>query len=361
MKSGEIPPGYGGPPAPGYGAPPPGYGAPPPTYPSAYQPPIPPPQINTRAVNHQYQSHAPPTFNPQPEAPQYARFDTPSKPVNEDALPAMPVWGEGRSVHVEETVLPEKHGDLEMDRLDRNGSATGTTVPGAVAVGVGRRTPGRSPIERSPTSDEYGYPGGYQNKSLIAGISERGGNSPATYGNQYAQNGDYDDVSPIQQSMPPIYGAGAGYAQKPQYERRSPVQGYDQQYNQQDLRHSPAPPSSRYDSPTPLIQNGYGQQNTYNEAAFPTRTPSPQYAPPGSTRYEQHQPLAPARSPSPQYLPSGPVRYQSPSPAYPGQQNYESTGPAYSGQQSYQAFQPAQTSQYSGVTRKPVDDIWKGI
>lgn len=84
-------------------------------------PPPPPPQINT-----QYQSHAAPTFtppgnpnfNPQtnpkfarpasPVQPQFATFDAHSKPVNEDALPAMPSWKDARDVHVEvEEAVPE--------------------------------------------------------------------------------------------------------------------------------------------------------------------------------------------------------------------------------------------------------------
>lgn len=105
----------------------------------SFAPPPPPPQIST-----QYQSHPPPAiarqpsnphFNPQtnpafvrpasPEQPQYATFDAHSKPVNEDALPEMPSWNSARSVRVaveDDAVVPEKRGDVELARLNHNGS-----------------------------------------------------------------------------------------------------------------------------------------------------------------------------------------------------------------------------------------------
>lgn len=242
--------------------------------------------------------------------------------------------------------MPEKKGDVEMDRLNHNGSVTNASVSGVAAVGTARRSPGPSPIQRSPTNDPYGFPAGYHNDSFVAGGPQRGPrNSPGPYGDQYEQAQDpYRDISPIQPqpSLSPIYGAGAGYGQNQQYGRHSPNQAaYNQQYGQPAPRHNPSPPQ--------VDGYGYGAPPThrnYDEAPYHENN----YAPP-----------APVRTQSPQYAPSGPERYQSPAPAYPGQQTYGSPESAYPGQQTYQAFQPTQGEQHSGVTRRPVDGSWKEI
>jgi len=195
-----------------------------PAYPPAYPAAYPPPPIDTRPQNEQYRSHAAPTISPvntyrgapvtvEPERPQFATFETPSKPVNEDALPAMPEWAAAKSTHVEEEVIPEKKGDVELDRFDANGSVAGASIGGttAVAAGAGRRTPGRSPIQRSPTGDSYGFPEGYQNGAMANGPPRRSPhNSPGPYGAQYGQQQDqYRGASPAQ-SLSPVYGQGAG-------------------------------------------------------------------------------------------------------------------------------------------------------
>ncbi|KAF2655801.1 hypothetical protein K491DRAFT_598238, partial [Lophiostoma macrostomum CBS 122681] len=162
----------------------------PPAYPPPYQPPIAPASIDSRPVNQQYRSHAAPTFNPAPapvpDRPQFATFDTPSKPVNEDALPAMPSWSEAKDTHVEELVMPEKTGDVEMDRLNHNGSMTGTSVSGGMGVASARRSPGPSPIQRTPTdvSDPYGFPAGYHNDSLASSGPRRSPGPGAMYAQQ---------------------------------------------------------------------------------------------------------------------------------------------------------------------------------
>lgn len=323
----------------------------PPVYPATYQPPIPPPAIDTRPVNQQYRSHAAPTFAPapEPERPQFARFDAHSKPANEDALPAMPSWGEATSVQVEETVMPEKKDDVEMDRLNHNGSVTGSSVSGAAAVGAARRPPARSPMQRSPastTQDSYGFPAGYQNDSFVSGAPSRGPrNSPGPYGGRYEQQQDgYRGISPIQtQSLSPVY--GGGYSPNQQYGRRSPHQNYNQQYGPPAPRHSPSPPHS----------NAYG----YSPSS-PSRghVDMPE---PGAHQNDSFAPAAPVRSPSPQYAPSGSTRYEPSAPSYPGQQTYTAPESAYPGQQTYQAYQPAQEPQFSGVTRKAVDGTWKEV
>ncbi|KAF2865305.1 hypothetical protein BDV95DRAFT_599778 [Massariosphaeria phaeospora] len=314
---------------------------PPPMYPAAAgyaAPPAPPaaPPIDTRPLNQQYRSHAAPAFHPAPERPQFATFDGPAKPVNEDALPAMPSWGDARSRHVEEEVMPEKRGDMEMDRLNHNGSTTGLSGTGAAAVGVTRR-----PRQPSPVQGGYGPPQGYQNDALASRVPQPSPNhSPAPYGAQYGQQQDpYRHVSPIQPSLSPVYGAGAGagYAQGQQFGRRSPGQAfnqqYDQSYQQPPPRHTPSPPRAND------YASGYGPDE-YAQA--PARSHTPGYVP---------------------SVPSVPPRYETPAPSYPGQPTYESSESAYPGQQSYQAFNPSepQGQQYSGITRKPVDGSWREV
>ncbi|ORX96680.1 hypothetical protein BCR34DRAFT_179154 [Clohesyomyces aquaticus] len=337
---------------------------PPPVYPPSYPAyPAAPPSVDSRPVNQQYRSHAAPAFAPapvpsyhaapEPERPQYARFEA-SKPVNEDALPAMPTMSDAKSVHIEETVMPEKHGDMEMDRLDHNGSVTNLAATSAAAVGG----PRRSPVQRSPTGESYGSPLGAHSGHAIGGPPQRSPHStPGPYGGQYGQNHDqyrgedqYRGISPAQ-SLSPVYGAGGGYGQTQSYGRRSPNPpnpGYGQQYER---------PSGRSPAPYTEQQNDHGYSSNPRDAV---EMPSP----------VQHQnnslPRGPsARSPSPGYspsgyAPSGSTRFEPPS-AYPGQQTYAQPEPAYPGQQPYQAYQPTQEPQYSGVTRKPVDGSWKEL
>lgn len=311
--------------------------------------------IDTRPINQQYRSPNAPTFNPAPtpEKPQFARFDAPSRPANEDALPAMPTMSDARDLHVEEEVIPEKRGDMEMDRLDHNGSVAGSSLTGtAVGTAVSstaRRSPGpgRSPVHRSPTQDSYGFPAGYQNNSFGNVPPQRSPhNSPGPYGRPYGQPQDgYRGASPAH-SLSPVYGAGAGYAQNQNYDRRSPGPGYKQPYRQPSPGHSPAPVAS----------NGYGYS-----APPPAQEPisMPEHAMYQNDSYTQ----APARSDSPGYAPSGSTKYDQTGPSYPGQQTYQSSDPAYPGQQTYHAYSPSQPqdSQYSPVTRKAVEGSWKGV
>ena len=101
---------------------------------SAPPPPLPghQPASQPSPVNTQYRSPDPPAF----EKPQYAQFDAPSKPINEDALPHMPSWGDAASKKVEETTLPKEPGDVELNRLDYNGSATSPMLAGAAGASL---------------------------------------------------------------------------------------------------------------------------------------------------------------------------------------------------------------------------------
>ncbi|KAF2190413.1 hypothetical protein K469DRAFT_697684 [Zopfia rhizophila CBS 207.26] len=325
--------------------------APPPVYPSTFQSA---PPIDSRPINQQYRSHAAPAFTPapalsaarEPERPQFATFESPSKPVNEDALPHMPDWRDAKSMQVEEIVVPEKKGDMEMDRLDQNGSVTNFAVTGAAAVGGAGRSPVRSPVRRSPTNDSYGFPAGYsQNDSFVSSAPQRSPrNSPGPYGGRYGQQQDnYRGVSPVQ-SLSPVYGAG-GYSQNQQHGRRSPNAGYNGQY---------APPSQGRSPVSPLVnRSGHGASNNSREILD---MPSP-----GMHQNNNFAPAPAARSNSPAYAPSGSTRHDPPAASYPGQQTYEAADSAYRGQQTYQAYQPAQELQFQGVTRKPVDGSWKDV
>ncbi|KAF2745837.1 hypothetical protein M011DRAFT_527360 [Sporormia fimetaria CBS 119925] len=285
-----------------------------------------------RPVHQQYHSHTAPAFAaPEPERPQYAKFESQSKPVNEDALPAMPVWSEAKSTRVEEEVIPEKRGDVELSRLDTTG----------VAAGAAMAAPRRSPVHRSPTGDGYASPVGYQNDSFVNQAPRR---SPGPYAGGYEPDNRYRDVSPVhQQSLSPVYGAGAGY-QNDYQGRRSPNAAYGQAYDQ---AYDPAP---RYTSPTPQESSGYG------------------YAVPSQNRplempyHSAHQAPSPVSSPT-HYAPSGSTRYEPPAASYPGQQEYQAAEPSYPGQSTYHAYQPAQAQgdQYTGVSRKPVQGSWKEL
>ncbi|KAF3046120.1 hypothetical protein E8E12_011204 [Didymella heteroderae] len=323
-------------------------------------PPPPPPQINT-----QYQSHATPViarqpsnphFNPQvnpkfarpasPERPQYATFDAHSKPANEDALPAMPSWNDARSrqIEVEEEAVPEKRGDVEMERLNHNGSVPNTSVAGvaAGAVAGGMRAspgPGRSPVSPAQGSDSYGFPAAYQS--------------------QYDRRG-----SPAQnQNVSPVYGANAGYASNNYNHGPSPAQSHSQYSQASDPYERRSPPQNQpYNQP----YNNTAQQNTYT--APPERYNSP--APPSYHTTANPNPYAYAPAPVQPY-----DQPRSNTPGYgagSGNAGYDpvpnrgqtATPSTYPGQQQYQAFQPQgapQGQQYSGITRKPVEGSLRDV
>ncbi|PVI05821.1 hypothetical protein DM02DRAFT_71701 [Periconia macrospinosa] len=373
----------------------PGY--PPAGYPQSSYPRAPGP------LDDQYRSHAPPTFhpappsapkipifNPQPspqnqpkpprEEPEYAHFDV-SKPAKPDALPAMPSWNESRNIHVEEEVIPEKPNDVELDRLNHNGSVTGSSTAVAAIAGGSRASPGpsRSPVPRSQTQDSYGFPQGYQNDSFVGGGPRRSPHtSPPPQNNPYGQqqggygqpSGQYGDVSPVQQSVSPVYGAKTGYGQDPYYDRNSPAPSYNQQQQYRD----PSPVQD-YHQPNPY-GNPYG--NTYPAAAQdPVSMPTsnmyqnndysagggPRSHTPGSVNRAQMS-ASPARGNSPPGLPSAltagysstAAKPETPAPAYPGQQSYGSAA-AQAGAGQYRAFTPGagQGQQHPGNSRTPTN------
>ena len=333
-----------------------------------------------------------PTFTPhaaaQPERPQFATFDSTRAVVNEDALPAMPTWKDGRDVHVqvEEQPVPQKQGDMELDRLDRNGSVTSGSMGGgmvaAAAVPAKRPSPGpgRSPV--SPM-DNYGYPqGGYQNESFVsegAPLNSQGG-----YGRPYAQQDEYRRASPA-------YAAGDGYGQPQQqpYGRRSPgaAQAYDSreqlsQYNQQgpgaygqqvpqtyDQRdYYDEHVDQRYQSPSPPgpanPYNNNNNNNNYNSDPY-TSNPSPSYHSHENDAYTPPQASAALQPGYPASQSTDHASFTNAAPAYPGQRSYTPVGGSVAGaggqqQQPYRAFSPLAT-QGDQVQRKPLQGSFREI
>lgn len=342
-----------------------------PVYPTAGQPnpyaqahaaaPPAPPIDNRPFQQQQYRSHATPAFTPAQEAPQFATFDTNRKPVNEDSLPAMPSWGDARDVHVqvEEPAVPEKRGDVEMDRLNHTGSATSGSMTGMAAVGAGnaRRSPGpgRSPMQRTPTNESYGYnQQGFENEPLVGGPGSRSPHpSPGPYHDRpYGQQDDYRRHGSPAQNLSPVYGAGEGYTRRspqPYNESRDPYSDTSYNTHHQDTTntsYTQMPEPGRYDSPPP--PSYHTNANTGNHAPYDNFAPAQ-----GITRahtsptYNDHVDATPAPQPVS---------------AYPGQRSYTPQSSAYPGQTSYQAFNPGQTGpQYSGVTRKAVDGSTRDI
>jgi hypothetical protein len=328
----------------------------------AAAPPAPP--IDARPINQQYRSNAMPTFNPAVnplfERPQIATFDSTRAVVNDDSLPAMPTWKDGRDVHVqvEERPIPQKQGDMELDRLDRNGSVTSGTKAGLAAAAVPGARPSPAPV-RSPISpiEGYGVLPDYPDSvvSTVVPVNHQGVYNQDSYGRQYGQQNEHRGGPPAQNPTL-VYGAGAGYAQQQQYGRHSPGQhqAYDSrdqidQYNQQvpygqrDYYDEPQQPQLQYRNPSPPNANPY--HNNYNaNPSYDNFAPAP---------VQQQQ----QRSHTPGWPASESTALGS---AYPGQKSYTPVAGSVGQQQPYRAFTPvAQGQQYSGVQRKPVDGAYR--
>jgi hypothetical protein len=264
---------------------------PPPVYPapSSYTPSEPARSYETRPFNNQqYRSHAAPAFNPEPDVPQYARFES-NKPVNEDALPSMPTWGEATSTHVEEVVVPEKKGDVEMERLNHNGSVNGGQMSGVTGVPGPRRSPVRSPVSRE---DSHGYSDPYQNDSYAAGALPRRspgpraspGPPPNNYGHYAQHDNGYRGMSPVHaQSRSPVYSNGG---MSPVHEQpRSPV------YNNGS---GAAPIGAAYSQSPPRTPTTAPQTNSSTPTATTSPTTTPMTTNPRPTAtHTRHPPRAP--------------------------------------------------------------------
>jgi hypothetical protein len=369
------------------------YGPPPPAnpYAQAHAAAPPAPVFAPQPVNQQYRSNPMPTFTPaaQPERPQFATFDSSKAVVNEDSLPAMPTWKDGRDVHVEveEQPVPQKKGDVEMDRLDHNGSVTSGSMAAAAVPGT-RRSPGPG---RSTVSPNHGYP---PNGSFVSDSTHYNDNQ-GQYGQPYGQQGGYRQGSPPQ-NQSPVYGAGAGYAPRQQqpYGRGSPgpsqAYGSHDQLSQHYEQHVPyQQPQTSYNHPAPYNNH----QDPYDQRDYPDEpsdysAPAPVSNPYGynasiAPSYHTHdpapvqqQPSPPPDLPPPSLTPGRPTQASSPVSAYPGQRSYTpaaDTATQPPQQQTYRAFtpgaerqqqqqqQPPLPQQYTGVSRKAVDGSYREI
>lgn len=282
--------------------------APPPPLPG-YQPAFQPAPINT-----QYRSPDPPTF----EKPQYAQFDAPSKPINEDALPHMPSWGDATSKKVEETVVPEEPGDVELNRLDRSGSASSPMLAGA--AGAPLRSPAKSPVHQ--TRDEYGFPTQYQqNNGFIGGPPQRGVRSQDSFhsGQQVGVVDQYGQQRQGYSPVSPVHDRADAYGQNQEYSRSSPRPGVANYNGVRGLAPgfhsspSPGPPTGNYGrdqgmqgyaQPSVAPYQDLHQNNDYGADPY-ARSISPGYALSGSTRFEPSHNGYPNNYQEPQELDSG--------------------------------------------------------
>ncbi|KAI5199420.1 hypothetical protein E4T39_06247 [Aureobasidium subglaciale] len=149
----------------------------------------------------QYQPAAAPVYRAQQQQqPQYAHFDAPGagKPFNEDALPAMPSWGQSRTMRQEEV------NEMEMGHLHQhqNNQAAQPMLP------------------KSPHAQVQEYP--YQ-------------------ANAGAYSGDLGYAAGDQSRQQHQYGYGQ---QHMQYSPRSQSPGYESQFSS----HAVAPPPSYHTS-----------------------------------------------------------------------------------------------------------------
>lgn len=271
------------------------------------------PSTDTRPVNQQYRSNPMPVLSATPERPQFATFDSTRAVVNEDALPAMPTWKDGRNIHVEveQEGVPEKRGDVELDRLNHNGYS-------------------------QKHNDAFG-------DTVHPRMSPRSQHGP------YAPQDEYRRASPGAM-MSPVYAAEDTsrheqvWDQPQQLSRQPPSPHYhNQAYNTYHEQY----PNANYPHP---------EQPSY----FDSSAPPPQYidysgpAPPPQHHQPQSQPNP--RLPSPatslshtnHYPPAEPTLYELPSPStspapaptYPGQRAYNASPVSKVTATTYAAFQP---------------------
>ncbi|KAH9875332.1 hypothetical protein J1614_004824 [Plenodomus biglobosus] len=322
------------------------------------------PSMDTRPVNEQYRSNAMPTFAAAnaPERPQFAKFDSTRPAANEDALPAMPTWKDGRDVHVAvEEAVPEKKGDVELNRLNRNGSMAsgGSGVAMAAVGGAGagmRKSPGPARSPGSTRMDDYGFPPGYQNQNdgyASAAVPPR--MSPGPQRGPYAQQDEYQRASPGAHASP-VHGRADAYGQhqhaNQQYGRQSPGQhqAYDS-YEERDHYN----PHNQYDDRGQHSQ--YNHPNYHDDSNHGYNSPAPppqqQYndrhnspAPP-PPRYEDDRYNSPA--PPPQHV----DRYNSPAPPSQPMDRYNSPAPPPQPMDRYASPAPPQQVDYSSPAPPP--------
>jgi len=231
----------------------------------------PPASYPPQPYNQPYQSQPPLQYGAQQPAPQpgynsgkpqFARFDV-SKPVNEDALPAMPSWEEASSRKVEVAEISESH---EMDKLNSDGLAPS----GA---------PKLPNFESEPTeesSQPTGLIGHGDSSSGYRGSAPAPAQANAGYGNQ--AYGGYPPQGQVGYGNRPGYDRNNSYG-SPQRSPMAPPQGYGSAqggYSNREYGQS-QPQSGRQNQSSPVYapsgstvyepQNANGQYNAHNPSA----------------------------------------------------------------------------------------------
>jgi len=211
----------------------------------------------------QYQSPMPPAYiSPSHNQPQYAQFDAPSsKPINGDALPAMPSWETAQSRRVEVEEMPDHHTDIvELSSLNNN-PRDEVRVPMLAQTEHADQSPLPSPYAYSPPHEQAPFTGNHYGAAQSSQNGYRGASSPPP---------------PQQQRRPVHYGAGAqGYSAQQPYAAHSQGDGM-----------SPGYMGSQHNDLVSTVSP------TYANAGYTG------YAPSGSTRFEDsYAPHQQERSP----------------------------------------------------------------
>ncbi|THW78376.1 hypothetical protein D6D18_09626 [Aureobasidium pullulans] len=131
--------------------------------------------------------------------PQYAHFDAPSsnKKFNEDALPAMPSWSQGRTLRHQDDV-----NEMEMGSLHNNNNQASAAAP---------------MLPKSPNAHVQEYP--YQSNAGAYG-GDLGYSAPSPYAAEQYGYGQAAQYSPRAQS--PGYESSYAGAAPPSYHTAAP-------------------------------------------------------------------------------------------------------------------------------------------
>ncbi|THX93629.1 hypothetical protein D6D02_10276 [Aureobasidium pullulans] len=147
----------------------------------------------------QYQPAAQPVYRSQQQVPQYAHFDAPSsnKKFNEDALPAMPSWSQGRTLRHQDDV-----NEMEMGSLHNNNNQASAAAP---------------MLPKSPNAHVQEYP--YQFNAGAYG-GDLGYSAPSPYAAEQYGYGQAAQYSPRAQS--PGYESSYAGVAPPSYHTAAP-------------------------------------------------------------------------------------------------------------------------------------------
>jgi hypothetical protein len=140
-----------------------------------------PPPVSQFPQYTQYQPAAAPVYRSQQQTPQYAHFDAPSKPFNEDALPAMPSWNNSRTLRqqdneVNEMEMGSMHNQAAQPMLPKSPRARVQEYPYQANAGA---YGGDLASSRAELPQQYGY--GRQSPSVAAQSYEGSIAAPPSY------------------------------------------------------------------------------------------------------------------------------------------------------------------------------------